>query len=490
MKEQKRISVVIPAFNEESSIAKVLRAIPGWVDEVIVADNGSNDRTADVARAAGARVISEMCRGYGSACLAGIAALDNPEVIVFIDADFSDYPEEMQHLIDPILHGEADMVIGSRTLGQRETGALTLQQRFGNRLACRLIRLFWRVSYTDLGPFRAVRAATLAELGMKDRGYGWTVEMQIKAARQGVRIQEVPVSYRKRIGKSKISGSVRGVVGAGTKILTTIFLAALTASKRRERPESWKCWVPNPSLISVIIPALNEAVRIGRTLESAQNASRVELIVVDGGSQDGTVEQALGQGAKVLTSLPGRANQMNAGAAAAAGEILLFLHADTILPDGYDMLVRKTLTQPGVVAGAFRLGLDASPWGLRIIEHLANWRSKWLGMPYGDQGIFLCADQFHNLGGFSDLPIMEDLEMMSRLRRKGKIILAPARVLSSARRWLTVGIFKTTFINQAAIAAYYLGVSPAIISRGYNGRQPGQPVEFKTSLPLPKNLRK
>ncbi len=221
-----RIGVIIPALNEELSIGHVLDAIPAWVDEVVVADNGSTDKTPGVAEAHGAKVVHELRRGYGSACLKGIAALEKPGVVVFLDGDFSDHPEEMGQLVDPIVVGETDLVIGSRVLGQREAGALTPQARFGNWLATGLIRLFWGTRYTDLGPFRGIRYSALRRLRMADPDFGWTVEMQIKAAILGIRSREVPVSYRKRIGKSKISGTVRGVVLAGTKILGTIFSAA------------------------------------------------------------------------------------------------------------------------------------------------------------------------------------------------------------------------------------------------------------------------
>ena len=230
MRAGKRISVIIPALDEERAIGLVVAAIPPWVDEVIVADNGSEDRTAEVAGSAGACVISEPRRGYGAACLAGIAALRNPDVVVFLDGDNSDVPGEMGLLVDPIVRGDADLVVGSRALGRRERGALTIQARFGNRLACYLIRLIWGARYTDLGPFRAIRFDALTALRMRDRDYGWTVEMQVKAVRHGWRVQEVPISYRRRIGKSKVSGTVRGVIGAGTKILYTIFRSAVARS--------------------------------------------------------------------------------------------------------------------------------------------------------------------------------------------------------------------------------------------------------------------
>jgi len=227
MKSAARICVIIPALNEEDSIGKVLSAIPEWVDEVVVVDNGSTDRTAEVAYSQCARVLTETRRGYGRACQTGIHALDGPDLVVFLDGDYSDYPEEMDKLVEPILRDEADLVAGSRVLGRREPGALAPQARFGNWLACSLIRLFWGARYTDLGPFRAIRASTLKGLGMRDPNYGWMVEMQIKATLQKARVLEVPVRYRKRIGRSKITGTVRGSIAAGTIILFTICRAAL-----------------------------------------------------------------------------------------------------------------------------------------------------------------------------------------------------------------------------------------------------------------------
>jgi len=665
MRSQATVAVIIPALNEEEAIGKVLAAIPNWVDDVVVVDNGSTDRTAEVACECGARVVSEPRRGYGSACLAGIAALDEPDVVVFLDGDFSDHPEEMPSLVAPILDGEADLVIGSRVLGQHEPGALTPQARFGNRLACTLIRLLWKVSYTDLGPFRAIRHSTLKRLDMRDRSYGWTVEMQIKAAQEGLRVREVPVSYRRRIGRSKVSGTVKGVLGAGTKILSTIFLAALSrrdekGRRRRERlivftrypepgaaktrlipalgpdgaatlqrqmteqtldrarqlagqrgtslevryeggnhalltqwlgtdidcrrqgdgdlgarmgrsfrhafqagaervvivgtdcpgltpelmasafqalgesdlvlgpakdggyylvglrrevpeffadmpwgtsevlertlavasdlgisatllellddvdrPDDLHIWEreaprePRTRRISVIIPTLNEARYLADTLAAARTESDVEVIVVDGGSADGTAEVARSCGAEVLAASRGKASQMNAGAEAASGDVLLFLHADTRLPKGYAPHIRRALEQPGAVAGAFQFSVDGPSRSLRLIERLVNWRSRRMQMPYGDQGIFVRADLFRELGGYPDMPIMEDFELMRRLKRRGRIAIAPAPALTSGRRWLTLGVFRTTLINQLMIAAYLVGIPPARLARWY-----------------------
>jgi glycosyltransferase involved in cell wall biosynthesis len=222
--------VLIPAHNEALSIGLVLGEIPaGLAQEVVVVDNASTDATAAAARAAGATVVAEPRPGYGQACLAGLAyyaaqpAGRRPEIIVFLDGDHSDFPAEMPALLAPILAGAAELVIGSRALGERERGALLPQQRFGNWLATRLLRLRYGGTHTDLGPFRAIRADALARLHMVDTNYGWTVEMQVKAARLGLRVTEVPVRYRRRIGTSKISGTVRGTLSAGYKILWTIF---------------------------------------------------------------------------------------------------------------------------------------------------------------------------------------------------------------------------------------------------------------------------
>lgn len=232
MRNENQVAVIIPVLNEEQSIGKVISSIPRWVDDIIVADNGSTDASAAIAEAHGARIVKQPRRGYGSACLAAIALLKSPDIVVFLDGDFSDHPEEMSFLVDPIIHDLADLVIGSRILGQQERGALTPQARFGNWLACHLMRCFWKACYTDLGPFRAIRYASLKKLGMRDRDYGWTVEMQIKAAARKIRCLEVPVRYRRRIGKSKVSGTLRGVIGAGCKILFVIFRSVLPSRDR------------------------------------------------------------------------------------------------------------------------------------------------------------------------------------------------------------------------------------------------------------------
>lgn len=233
MRHDARIGLVIPVLNEARAIAKVLAEVPGWVDHVVVADNGSTDGTAEVARATGAIIARTTRRGYGAACLAGMAALPDCEVVVFLDGDYSDYPDQMDRLVDPIATGRADLIIGSRRLGQSARGSLTPQQQFGNWLACWLIRLFWSVRYTDLGPFRAIRATSLRQIDMQDQAFGWTVEMQLRAIQENLRIKEVPVDYRVRIGKSKISGTVRGTVLAGHAIIGTILRTALAERQRK-----------------------------------------------------------------------------------------------------------------------------------------------------------------------------------------------------------------------------------------------------------------
>ena len=220
------VDVLIPAFNEEASLPLVLEAIPRPpVRRIVVVDNASTDATARVAAEGGAVVVQEPRPGYGSACLGGLGYLrenDPPGILVFLDGDFSDHPEELPTLIEPIVGGRADLVIGSRTLGRRERGALLPQARMGNFVACLMMRLLYRHTYTDLGPFRAVRWEALESLAMADPDFGWTAEMQVKALRRGLAIEEVPVSYRKRVGVSKITGTVKGTVLAGYKILWTV----------------------------------------------------------------------------------------------------------------------------------------------------------------------------------------------------------------------------------------------------------------------------
>jgi glycosyltransferase involved in cell wall biosynthesis len=222
------IDVIIPAYNEENAIGKVIQDIPKHlVRDIIVCDNNSTDQTSAVATAAGATALFEPQKGYGNACLKGMAHIAQkespPDLVLFLDGDYSDYPQELQVLLDTLIREDADMILGSRALGQRDKKSMTPQQVFGNWLATRLIRLFYGYRFTDLGPFRLIKYPKLLALQMQDRNFGWTVEMQVKAARQKMKCLEVPVTYRERIGVSKVSGTVKGTIGAGYKILYTIF---------------------------------------------------------------------------------------------------------------------------------------------------------------------------------------------------------------------------------------------------------------------------
>jgi glycosyltransferase involved in cell wall biosynthesis len=227
MIDGKKVVVIIPAFNEEESIPKVIKDIPSFIDEIIVANNGSTDNTAEVATKLGANVVTENERGYGAACLKAIDYIKNKnyDIVVFLDGDYSDYPDEMALVVEPIIKADFDLVIGSRIIGKRERGAMLPQAIFGNWLSTFLIKLFWNYKFTDLGPFRAIKYSSLLQLNMQDRNFGWTVEMQIKAAKQKMKCIEVPVSYRKRIGESKVTGTIKGTVKASVKILYLIFVS-------------------------------------------------------------------------------------------------------------------------------------------------------------------------------------------------------------------------------------------------------------------------
>lgn len=222
------VDIIIPAFNEEKSIGKVITDIPkALCRHIIVCNNASTDRTKEVASDNGAIVVDQPEMGYGNACLKGIEFIQSletpPEVVVFIDGDYSDYPGEIKYLLKPINEDDMDMVIGSRALGNLEKGSMTPQQIFGNWLATTLIKMIYNYKFTDLGPFRAIKWSKLMDIEMKDKNYGWTVEMQVKAAKFSLNCLEIPVNYRKRIGVSKVSGTIKGTILAGYKILWTIF---------------------------------------------------------------------------------------------------------------------------------------------------------------------------------------------------------------------------------------------------------------------------
>lgn len=228
MNKKPHIVVIIPAFNEENSVGKVINDIPkDWVKQIIVANNNSNDLTVINAEKAGAIVVDEPIQGYGNACLKGMSYLVEhniqPDIVVFLDADYSDYPEQLIELVQPIINDEVELVIGSRALGDKERNSMMPQQVFGNWLATYLIKLIYKVEFTDLGPFRAIRYDSLLAINMQDKTYGWTVEMQVKAAKLKMKFTELPVDYRVRIGQSKVSGTIKGTIMAGYKIITTIF---------------------------------------------------------------------------------------------------------------------------------------------------------------------------------------------------------------------------------------------------------------------------
>jgi len=250
-----------------------------------------------------------------------------------------------------------------------------------------------------------------------------------------------------------------------------------------DRPEDLAVWhrALTPTLetsgkkrLSIIIPTLNEAGSIKETITPLQKSQEVEIVVVDGGSRDNTIELARSLGARVLVTKASKAVQMNAGAAASVGDVLLFLHADTRLPDNFEANVMAAVNQNGFCAGAFSLGIDSDVRGLRLIERVANWRSRFFQMPYGDQALFVRRDLFNEIGGFPDFPIMEDFEFIRRLRQKGEIRILPACVHTSPRRYLNFGILKTWLLNQIIIAAYYLGIAPERLARWY-GREKGNP---------------
>jgi hypothetical protein len=273
-----------------------------------------------------------------------------------------------------------------------------------------------------------------------------------------------------------------GINWGGTEVLEAT-LAQASGSKLRvellreladvDRPEEldlWRTEKERAELVSVIVPALNEEGEIGPVLERLTGEPGVEVIVVDGGSEDGTVEMAQDLGVRVEPCESGRARQMNHGARLARGGHLLFVHADTLLPEGYSHHVREILREPGVLAGALRFGIQGNRFSFRMVEKVTNWRARFLQMPYGDQGFFMRRDVFELTGGFRDLPVMEDFEMVRRLRGYGRVAIAPVSSQTSARRWKKVGVMKTTFLHQLLILAYYTGVPLERIAYWYQQR--------------------
>ncbi|MEX2673381.1 MAG: TIGR04283 family arsenosugar biosynthesis glycosyltransferase [Phycisphaeraceae bacterium] len=658
-----RVGLIIPALNEQASLPHVLASLPSGLGQVIVVDNGSTDRTAAVAAEAGATVVHQPRRGYGSACLAGLAALAPAvTVVAFLDADLADDPAMLPDIVAPIFNDETDLVIGSRARGGAEPGSLTLPQRLGNQIATCLLGILHGQRTTDLGPFRAVRRSGLNRLAMDDKTYGWTVQMQLRAALQRLRYAEVAVPYRRRIGTSKISGTLRGVIGAGTKIPLTILRETLShkhlpptppsdhlvvfarlpkhgrtktrlipgigpegaaavhqamtahtlkqadglASKRVtlhptvritggtademaarfgprryvdqgegdlgdrmqravceafaegaqrvvligtdcpeltpgllgeafevlrdkdvvigpahdggyyliglsrpapalfegitwgtesvmeqtlaiateqglsvgqlrwggdvDRPEDLPLWnrVAAGPTLGVVVPTLNEEATLSQTLAHLQAPAdpRVKIVVADGGSVDKTAQIAKYHGVTFISGPPGRARQMNAGAAAVTSDVILFCHADTLLPPEYAQQIRRALEDPEVVGGAFALQIDAPGKLYRWIERAVRYRCERLKLPYGDQAIFVRRDVFNQLGGFDDaLTVMEDYDLVRRLRRRGYLASLTAPVRTSARYWQRHGPLRATARNQLVIAAHALGIGPQTLTK-------------------------
>lgn len=659
MRKGHTVAVVIPALDEESAIGGVLAELPGWLDSVIVVDNGSTDRTADVAAAAGATVVRENQRGYGRACLRGVEAASDVDILVFLDADGSSDPKQMVEIVDPIADNRADLVLGSRTLGHMERGAMTLPQRFGNILAPALMRLVWGAAFSDLGPFRAIRVSDLERLRMDDIGFGWTIQMQIRAARSHMRYLEIPVrASRRRAGKSKISGTVRGVLGAGTKILYVmidewmqpwprssasqrtlavftkypvpgevktrlipslgangaaalharmiehslqtvaqlvekldaapqVWVSGCSTRKFRERfggswplrvqtegtlgdrlvrifdstlassaavvvigtdcpglspailgrafeglrqhdlvlgpandggyhllglrrplpilfdgiewgtsvvleqtlaraqslglsiellepldgvddPEDLAAWTdrervgcrldPTPEL-SIVIPTWNESASIAAVVAAVQS-ERVEVIVADGGSTDDTATIAAAAGARVVTAPRGRGTQLHVGALTARSQRLLFLHADTAMPQGFQELIHTCLDDEAVAIGAFRFTVDRRSTLLKLIEVAVRVRCALFKTPRGDQALFMSSRTYKQLGGFAAIPALEDVDIIRRAKKFGKVKVLREAAVTSARRWVDAGTLMTTLANQACLLGYSLGVSP------------------------------
>ncbi len=654
------VKVIIAALNEAASIGKVLADVPAWVDEVVVVDNGSTDATAAVAAAGGGRVVDEPRRGYGQACLAGMAAIDWCDIVVFLDGDYSDFPEQMDRLVGPIAEDKVDIVLGRRIAVHGDDRVFTPCQRFGTALACHLMRLLWAGQYQDMGPFRAVRWSSLRSLGMLDTTFGWTVEMQIKALLAGLRVKEVPVDYRRRIGVSKISGTIGGAWGAGTKILGMIgtyllcppklpkghperlivftrwptpgktktrlipalgplgasdlqrqmtvrtvetarqwasgdrreveirheggtwrqmrrwlgpplhyrlqdrgdlghrmasaFAAAFNEGCRRavligtdnpgitpalldeaiaaldnhdlvlgptldggywlvgmkrplpvfegiawstdavlaqtldlarrhglrvhllpavvdidlpeDLPRTSEFFDPQQPVISVVIPTRNEASNIEATIRSAM-APGIEIIVTDGGSSDATTDIAKAAGALVITVPPGRARQQNAGAAIAHADILLFLHADTILPPSYADDVFEAMVDNSVVGGGFLWRTTLDRLTLRLARYFVRLRTVYGQEPWGDQAIFVRKTDFEAIGGFPDVPLAEDWDFVRALRQRGRIVAIPKAVLTSGRRWKTVGTVRGFLTNWLIVLGCQLGLPRRLLVKLY-----------------------
>lgn len=641
-----KITILIPVLNERKEIHRVLHNLP-WnlLHEVIVIDSGSSDGIPEITAEHGTRIIHEPQRGYGAACLAGIRAIQDTDIVVFLDGNCSDHPEEIPRLVEPILSGRADLVIGSRVLGKRERGVLTPQAFWGNLLAVTLIRLIYRKQYTDLGPFRAIRWSSLQGIMMYDRNYGWIVEMQILAIRHGLKIEEIPVQYRKKIGKSGVSGTLRGILGVGFNIILCMGWYAVRSPNRKAAStlilECAKYPVPGqvktrlavklgneeacriyckmaqgthrellklqeqgqasivvyadgadhheisnwlqgahdtwlqpkgdlgqrleyafckafgmgfhkvfavgtdcpgltakkiqkaigylkrfdiaiipstdggyvligtnsfqPNLfrnitwssdavfgqtlqhakakhlsvarldpetdvdtaedikifetvlrpdVSVIIPVLNNRWQLQETLHAFSctgNLGELEIIVVDGGSTDGSDDVARGFNIQLLRSAPGRAQQMNAGAQYARGHWLWFLHADCRPSPETIRKLSVFLHSADLLWGFFKQHISNPSFWFRFIETGNELRGRIAKLPYGDQGLIVRRDIFFQCGCFPQVPFLEDVLLSRRLSRICPPTAINYKIQIHPHHWKSLGPFFTTVRNLCTV---------------------------------------
>ena len=437
-----RIAVVIPALNEERAIGSVLAAVPRWVSQIVVADNGSTDRTASIARQQGATVVREPRRGYGAACLTGLAALRPTDIVVFLDGDFSDHPQDMGRLIAPIVRDEADMVIGSRVMGKREPGSLTIPQRFGNALACLLIWLLYGVRHTDLGPFRAIRFASLKRLNMDDRDYGWTVQMQVRAARLGLRAAEVPVSYRRRIGKSKISGTIRGVIGAGTKIISTIFREGLRPVASRSSastdrlivfaryPEAGRAKTRLIPLLGPMGAALLHRQLVRITLDTAQRLrGRRDVLTVVRSTGAATRDMAALFGTGVTYQNQGEGDLGQRMRLAAADSLARGAHRVVLIGTDCPLLTAERLDDAFAALDMYDVVIGpATDGGYYLIGMKSDYAELFTGIAWGGPTVLAqTLEACRQLGlHFALLPALPDVDTADDLAAWAAARLAPA----------------------------------------------------------------
>ncbi len=378
-------------------------------------------------------------------------------------------------MVAPVAEGRADLAVGSRLAGPG-AAALPPHARWGDRLAAAWLRRAYGLAATDLGPLRAIRTEALARLGMSDPAYGWTAEMQARAARAGLRVVEVAVGYRRRSGRSKVSGTLRGSAGAAWGILSTLARVA------REPAYPWP-----PPLISAIVPTWNEAAYLGPCLEAlGRQEGPLEIVVADGGSTDATLAVARRfPGVRVVHGRRGRGRQLNAGARAARGEILWMVHADCIAPPGAATAIRRALADPAVALCCLRFRLAGRRPAYRVVEAGVRLRTRLLRLPYGDQGLACRRRDLAACGGLTEGPLFEDLHLVRALRPFGRLAILPHPLPTSPRRCARDGVVRTTLRNQLLLAGERLGLPPERLARlrqpaacGSAPREPStEPVE-------------